>query len=693
MDEETFDVAIAGGGMVGASLAVALLPLGLRLALIEPVPLPTHSRADERTTALSNGSWHFTAGALGRDCAEAAPIRRIQSRSGRFGFARIDAREQGVAALGFVVANRVLGAALWGRLAGGSGLEIFCPAHVDEVTRRERDVELRVTKGDGTTLELRARLLVAADGAQSSIRSSLGIDATVWDYEQTAIVTNVATRGFTITSLMSVSRRPAAGRPATRRRALHHRVDAGAGGGQIHARTLRRGIPRGTAAAIRFRFGRDTRGVATLIRLRDARGARRRLVVIIGNAAGPASRCRTGFNLGLRDAATLAEVIAESSAAIGDQEMLARYDEWRRTDRRSVIAFTDGLIRLFNNPLGSVKVVRDLGLLLFDVLPPAKSALAALSLVTYGSRVSRAVYRSHERRGDVVIVGGGMVGPGVPAGEPRLVADRIVLIEAHLPPQPATDGEIELRVSALSRASERLLRACGAWPLLSTERLCAFERMCVWDEAARADGPGSIHFDCATLGEANLGYIVENRQVQWALLQRARALGVRVVQGQVSGLNRGPGDMTIELANGSQIASALVVAADGADSPARRLMGIETRARSHEQQAVVTHVETSEPHQHTAWQRFLKTGPIALCRRTTGARRSSGTTPTAAAELLAMPATEFVSRLSHRRGAGLSFFDAERSAAQQRCQIFAVSRFALAGDAARRASACWLAST
>jgi 2-polyprenyl-6-methoxyphenol hydroxylase-like FAD-dependent oxidoreductase len=192
---ETFDVAIAGGAW-SAPVWPALQPLGPgradRVGTVSLDAQPSFMSAPLRYQRISALYQPRALDAIGGE----APIRASRPDQGRFGFARIDAREQGVAALGFVVANRVLGAALWGRLAGGSGLEIFCPAHVDEVTRRERDVELRVTKGDGTTLELRARLLVAADGAQSSIRSSLGIDATVWDYEQTAIVTNVATRRF-----------------------------------------------------------------------------------------------------------------------------------------------------------------------------------------------------------------------------------------------------------------------------------------------------------------------------------------------------------------------------------------------------------------------------------------------------------------------------------------------------------------
>lgn len=392
--KQPFDVAIVGGGMVGASLAVTLRPLGLRVALIESVPLQSDAQPsfDERTTALSNGSRRIFSG-LGvweSIAAEAAPIRRIHvSDQGRFGFARIDARDEGVAALGFVVANRVLGAALWERLEHQPGLEVFCPAQVDEVAAETDRVDLRLTRGDGSVCELTTRLLVAADGAQSSMRSILGIAATTWDYEQSAIVTNVGTRKFH--DHVAYERFTPTGPLA---------ILPLADGRCTVVWTLAPDVAESTMqltndeflAALQerfgFRLGRFTRVgrrhsyPLALTRAEERVGTR---VVIIGNAAqGLHPIAGQGFNLGLRDVATLAEVISESTATLGEESMLARYDEWRRTDRRSVIAFTDGLIRLFNNPLGSIRAARDLGLLLFDVLPPAKSALSALSLGVTG---------------------------------------------------------------------------------------------------------------------------------------------------------------------------------------------------------------------------------------------------------------------------------------------------------------------
>ena len=400
---DSFDVAVVGGGMVGASLAAAIAPLKLRVALIESVPLQSDAQPsfDERTTALSNGSRRIltSIGLWEAVAPEAAPIRRIHvSDQGRFGFARIDAAEEGVAALGYVLANRVLGAALWERLEREPAIEILCPARVEEVVAETQGVTLRASVGEGQSRALKARLLVAADGAHSTIRKALGIEAITWDYEQTAIITNVATRKFhdhvayerfTATGPLAVL--PLADGRCTVVWTLAPEVAQATM--QLDDETFLARLQE----RFGFRLGRFTRvGRRHAYPLALTRAEERvgRRAVIIGNAAqGLHPIAGQGFNLGLRDMATLAEVIADSPATLGEDSMLERYDEWRRTDRRGVIAFTDGLVRLFGSPLGSVKMARDLGMLLFDVLPPAKSALSALSLGITGKlpRLARGV--------------------------------------------------------------------------------------------------------------------------------------------------------------------------------------------------------------------------------------------------------------------------------------------------------------
>jgi 2-octaprenylphenol hydroxylase len=216
---------------------------------------------------------------------------------------------------------------------------------------------------------------------------------------------------------------------------------------------------------------------------------------------------------------------------------------------------------------------------------------------------------------DVVIVGAGVIGIVMAslllarklsaAGRVAVVADRLV----HAPP---ADADWDLRVFALSRASERLLQACGVWSSLPPGRVFPYERMCVWDSGGTPLGLGSLTFDCAQIGEPNLGYIVEGRALQWQCLQSARAAGVVFIEGAVQSIVTGDQDVVLRLLDGRELRSKLLVAADGMGSSVRELLGIGTAGHAYHQDALVAHVQTAHPHASTAWQRFLSTGPVAF---------------------------------------------------------------------------------
>jgi 2-octaprenyl-6-methoxyphenol hydroxylase len=395
---ELFDIAIVGGGMVGASLAVALERPGLRIAMIESVPHDDAAQPsfDERTTALSNGSRRIleTIGIWPAVAAAATPIRRIHvSDQGRFGFARVDAAEQGLAAMGYVVPNRALGSALWERLAHSASTRVFCPAQVSRVVPQGDAVELLLTApgsaaaADADTV-LRARLVVAADGAQSAVRAAFGIGAEVRDYEQTAVITAVLPQRFheyvayeRFTDSGPLALLPLADGRCTLVLTLS----------PDHARTALTWTDQEFIAEVQRRFGfrlgrflRVGRRVPYPLSLTRAERTSAGRCVIVGNAAqGLHPVAGMGFNLGLRDVACLAELVSEQcnsgAAALGDGRMLAQYDEWRAADRGGIIAFTDGLVRIFSSPLGAVRRLRNLGLLAFDLSPPAKAALSRLS--------------------------------------------------------------------------------------------------------------------------------------------------------------------------------------------------------------------------------------------------------------------------------------------------------------------------
>ncbi len=394
---QQYDVVIVGGGLVGASLAVALQPLGLSIALLEAFPLGAALQPsyDDRATALSNGSRRIlqTIGLWAELENHACPIKTIHvSDQGRFGMTRINHTEEGVDSLGYVVENRIMGRVLYEGLAQSDHVDVFAPVTVLSVTTTGDRGRIAILSQDDTPLDLDCRLIVAADGAQSTVREGSGIDTEVWDYEQCAIVTNVtpdlfhnhvAYERFTESGPLAILPLSGTegGAPDPKRCSVVFVVD--------HKDT--KGVMAMSDAEFTdllqgrfgFRLGRFLRVGARHsypLRLTRAKLPAATRTAIIGNAAHALHPIAgQGFNLGLRDVATLAEVLAdglESNTDLGSPEVLTRYCEWREQDQKDVVRLTDGLVRIFRNPLNAVRLGRNLGLLGLDLLPGAKSLLA-----------------------------------------------------------------------------------------------------------------------------------------------------------------------------------------------------------------------------------------------------------------------------------------------------------------------------
>ena len=237
---------------------------------------------------------------------------------------------------------------------------------------------------------------------------------------------------------------------------------------------------------------------------------------------------------------------------------------------------------------------------------------------------------------DVVVAGGGLVGTALALALGR-AGIRVAIVERSVAPVAAPGPDFGLRVSALTVASERILRALGAWPVLPAARIGPMREMHVWERT------GAVHFDSAEIGEAVLGHIIENAVVQWALEQRVEALpNIEWHRGEeLAGLAFDGGEALVEV--GAQTLRAqLVVGADGARSRVRELAGIDVTEGDYGQEAVVAEVRTATPHRETAWQRFLPDGPLAFLPLANGACSIVwSTTPEHAARLCALGADAF----------------------------------------------------
>ncbi|HET6587713.1 MAG TPA: UbiH/UbiF/VisC/COQ6 family ubiquinone biosynthesis hydroxylase [Oleiagrimonas sp.] len=243
---------------------------------------------------------------------------------------------------------------------------------------------------------------------------------------------------------------------------------------------------------------------------------------------------------------------------------------------------------------------------------------------------------------DAIVVGGGMVGAAAALALAHAGMD-VVLVEAREPRPWHPEDEVDLRVVALAPSSAALLDELGLWQTIRTTRAHAYTRMHVWD----AESGAALDFDSADVQGDSLGWIVENRLLQHQLWQKAQVAGVRCLcPAKVSAFENADDHVHVSLEDGTGLDAKVLIAADGATSPLRKLAGIATRGHAYEQRAVVAHVATERSHEDTAWQRFLPGGPIALLPLADGRSSVVWTLPEADAQhVLSMDDSAFCEAL------------------------------------------------
>jgi 2-octaprenyl-6-methoxyphenol hydroxylase len=381
-----YDVVIIGAGMVGASLACALAPSGLRIAIVESVALTNDQQSsyDDRGITLSPSSKRIleSINVWPQVQAYATPIKKIHvSEQGRFGFVHLDATEAGHSELGNVVVARSLGQALHKQMSTFENVTLICPAELKHFQRTDSGMSLEITRSDNTET-ISAGLLVGADGSRSLVRRLAGINTKEKDFKQTAIVANVTTQKLNnaVAYERFTTHGPVALLPIDKNRSVSvftvNKENAG------HYLTM---SDEQYIEALENEFGRRLGKIEQVGQRRsypilfiEATEQYQEQLVLLGNAVHSIHpNAAQGFNLGLRDVAGLAECIftgIEKGFTTDDICILEDYVKLRQDDQQRVMQFTNRLANSFYNELPLLSSARNIAMLLLDALPNLKTS-------------------------------------------------------------------------------------------------------------------------------------------------------------------------------------------------------------------------------------------------------------------------------------------------------------------------------
>lgn len=394
-----FDCVVVGGGMVGAASALTLAQLGLRVALVEqtePEPYSPEQNLDLRVSAISLASQHLLeqVDAWSQIThARACPYKRLGVWEQAFAYTEFNADDIEQQQLGHIVENRLLQLALWQKIKTQSNIELFCPHTLIKLTQDPSQANLLVKNIESSVeTSITAKLVVAADGANSQVRKMVDIGITAWDYQQSAMLINVKTelpqqditwQKFLPTgpvAFLPLSREPLAEQQEGLESKTHQ------GDASLVWYHQRDEIKRLSALSnqqlqqeIINNFPKRLGKIVVLdkasfpLTRRHANSYQNKRVLLLGDAAHTVNpMAGQGVNLGFKDVKALQTVIANAISqgeCWHDVSVLGRYEQMRRNDNLLMMSTMDALYHSFSHPSSMVKTLRNIGLLAINKVP------------------------------------------------------------------------------------------------------------------------------------------------------------------------------------------------------------------------------------------------------------------------------------------------------------------------------------
>lgn len=634
-----YDVIIIGCGLVGGSLALTL-PQSLSIAVID-AESPMQKQPGYLALNIHScdilkrfGIWediarHIPSNETGQSISPITSIQQIDISEINQPLKQLilQAEDIGSHSLGYITSTAAIRETLLKRIESQKNITLYCPEQAEEIQWPNEGVEEVAVKLSQKNVWIRAKLVIMADGGRSELRSQLGFNIEQQKIQQHIFITRLKTyrphHGLAFERFTPEG--PIALLPTNQDEYLliwtmnDHKLPSFLA--QDEKELL---------AKLNTTYNTPTELSITQwkeigerkyypIRCNFVKNPIKTRFLLMGNAAHTVHPVGAqGFNLSLKDVLTLSNLIQEAinhRQNIGSQSLLQRYVASRQQETGFVLYFTQFLLNVFSPGSDSLALtkIRSLGLSWINQANPIKQYILKK---TTGRNIHLPLLKkkpsSLPKQYDIIILGNRLIGSTLACALDS--SYRIAILDKAPTPSIQPNADYELRINAYNRASEELLKTIGIWEKLPKDRCFAFDKIWATSEERTTQEAAHLAFCSSTIHEPHIGHFIENDWVTYYLHQQIKSLPHIDFFDDASVVDIIPSEKEIQIitTGGDIFSGKLLAACDGGHSIARNLLDIDVTRHPYHQRCIVGNIFFDGDLDRTAWQRFLKTGPLGL---------------------------------------------------------------------------------